>query len=280
MKKIVSLLLTAVMLAAMLTVFAVPAFAEGDLTVNFGDKGQITDNSTYGDVRVNGVLVVRRNVILTVNTLSIHSNGVLFLESGAKIRAKTITIESEALSVTPGSSIEVEEEIQFNCLTLEPGAVLKAKKIHTGDLTVYAGAKVITSNLQNCAIDLYGILKNPEGTAFTTNKSGLITCHDGALLDLTFNDDAAARSFAQQIESTGEVKENRFYNHTHTFDCPCVNCGEESNNFLGSTLSEGSLTVICSVAAAVIFGLGGFFIGTKKKKKPALASGTENTDEE
>ena len=50
---------------------------------------------------------------------------------------------------------------------------------------------------------------------------------------------------------------------------------------LSSTLSEGNLTIICTVAAAVIFGLGGFFIGKAagKKKKPAIASG-ENTDEE
>ena len=44
---------------------------------------------------------------------------------------------------------------------------------------------------------------------------------------------------------------------------------------LSSTLSEGSLTIIVGVAAAVVFGLGGFILGTKKKKKPAVASGTD-----
>ena len=45
--------------------------------------------------------------------------------------------------------------------------------------------------------------------------------------------------------------------------------------------SGGNLTIIVGIAAAVVFGLGGFFIGKAagKKKKPALASG-ENTDEE
>ena len=49
----------------------------------------------------------------------------------------------------------------------------------------------------------------------------------------------------------------------------------------GSMLSQGSLTIICTVSAAVVFGLGGFFIGKAagKKKKPATAGG-ENTDEE
>ena len=41
----------------------------------------------------------------------------------------------------------------------------------------------------------------------------------------------------------------------------------------GSTLSEGSLTIIVGITAAVVFGLGGFFIGKAagKKKKPAVA---------
>ena len=49
----------------------------------------------------------------------------------------------------------------------------------------------------------------------------------------------------------------------------------------GSILSEGSLTIIVGIAAAVVFGLGGFFVGKAagKKKNPALASG-ENKDEE
>ena len=50
-------------------------------------------------------------------------------------------------------------------------------------------------------------------------------------------------------------------------------------SWLGSTLSEGNMTIIAVIAAAAIFGFGGFFLGTKKKKKTALASG-ENTDEE
>ena len=57
--------------------------------------------------------------------------------------------------------------------------------------------------------------------------------------------------------------------------------GYDGNNNIPiymSTLSEGSLTIIVGIAAAVVFGLGGFFLG-KIKKKPVLASG-ENTDEE
>lgn len=76
--------------------------------------------------------------------------------------------------------------------------------------------------------------------------------------------------------------------HICSYACPhdgntCVACGKElhslGNGAIGSALSEGSLTIVCTVAAAVIFGLGGFLLG-KKKKKPALAGGVENKEEE
>ena len=49
----------------------------------------------------------------------------------------------------------------------------------------------------------------------------------------------------------------------------------------GSALSEGDLTILVGTVCAVVFGLGGFFVGKAagKKKKPALVSG-ENKDEE
>ena len=46
----------------------------------------------------------------------------------------------------------------------------------------------------------------------------------------------------------------------------------------GSAISDGSLTVIVGIAAAVVFGLGGFILGTKKKKKPALAGAAESDE--
>ena len=68
----------------------------------------------------------------------------------------------------------------------------------------------------------------------------------------------------------------------------CKNCGkvlstntklsEINPNVTASVLSEGSLTIVCTVAAAAVFGVGGFFLG-RKKKKPALANGTEKEAE-
>ena len=61
------------------------------------------------------------------------------------------------------------------------------------------------------------------------------------------------------------------YKCTNAFhDGVCPNCGMGAS-VIGSILSEGSLVIVCTVAAAVVFGLGGFLLGMKKKKKPAEA---------
>ena len=60
--------------------------------------------------------------------------------------------------------------------------------------------------------------------------------------------------------------------------------GYDGNNNIPiymSTLSEGSLTIIVGIAAAVVFGLGGFFIGKAAgKKKKSAAEDNAKKDEE
>ena len=73
----------------------------------------------------------------------------------------------------------------------------------------------------------------------------------------------------------------------YTFTMPCSNVtvkaafeeilNESGTTPTASTLSEGSLTIIVGVACSVVFLAVGFFLG---RKKPALADGTDNTDEE
>ena len=53
----------------------------------------------------------------------------------------------------------------------------------------------------------------------------------------------------------------------------------DDNLSVGSTLSEGNLTIIVGVACSVVVLAVGFLLG-RKKKKPAVADGTDNTDEE
>lgn len=57
---------------------------------------------------------------------------------------------------------------------------------------------------------------------------------------------------------------------------------DENGLNTGSALSEGNMTIIIAIAAAVLFGLGGFFAGNafSKKKKLAPAAATSSEDDE
>ena len=90
-------------------------------------------------------------------------------------------------------------------------------------------------------------------------------------------DDASA---AEAYIKSGKCyeKANDLSNAKSAFDLAALAAQDKADKLgrsTGSTLSEGSLTIIVGVAAAVVFGLGGFILGTKKKKKPAVASGTD-----
>ena len=60
---------------------------------------------------------------------------------------------------------------------------------------------------------------------------------------------------------------------TRIIDCTFYDNTPADGN-TASVLSEGNMTVVVGIACAVVFGLGGFILGTKKKK-PALADGEE-----
>ncbi len=63
--------------------------------------------------------------------------------------------------------------------------------------------------------------------------------------------------------------ENEFHNGVYA----CPDCGMEfdptqGNPLIsGSTVSDGSLTIICTIAAAAVFGISGYLLGKKKKVK-------------
>ena len=290
MKKFASLILTVVLLAAMLTVFAVPASAEefifeGEkiLTIESNEIKIITESEEYDKVLVYGALVLGENAQLTTGDLSIKKGGKFLLQQGATVTAKKISLTGYPLFTVPsGVTIKAEEFFLPNELTLAPGAVVEAKKLTAGNhLIVSSGATLITSGGHpDLEIDLYGTVKSSE---FEKNTIGKVHYHKGALLDITFKDPGDANEFISVVDGEGvedaadsEVfikNGNRVYIHLgHAFNNTCVNCGEEqSSDLTASTLSEGSLTVICSVACLAVGFLAAMFIF--KKKKPAVADG-------
>ena len=168
-------------------------------------------------------------------------------------------------------------------------------EIDSGDTVTIEGNVRVTVNDPNgitkCTMKedstlvIYG---NLLITAPSPYFMGKIIIKDGGSLKLdVYNIDFVDINSNLVIEGNGKLAitaspncmsniENLFRDMPHTIK---NNTLIVSNSYVGSVLSEGSLTIICTVAAAVIFGLGGFLLG-KKKKKPALASGVENTDEE
>ena len=94
--------------------------------------------------------------------------------------------------------------------------------------------------------------------------------------------DYAASANAYMKAGEYYLKTDRFSDAAGNFSEAAKAAQEKANELqgrsTGSTLSEGSLTIICSVACSVVFLAVGFLLG-RKKKKPALAEG-ENTDEE
>ena len=71
-----------------------------------------------------------------------------------------------------------------------------------------------------------------------------------------------------------EFSQITVYYHTHNYQplYICRDCGAETNvppDGAGSTLSEGNLTIVCSVACLALGLVGGIVIGRKKKTSEA-----------
>ncbi len=119
----------------------------------------------------------------------------------------------------------------------------------------------------------------------SVNAGQTIVLEEGGGLYITFHHEEQENSFADFLHDnniyyfrSGNSIQAGACRHTDGECMACKQCGQPISGATASTLSEGSMTVVLCIACAVVFGLGGFILGTKKKK-PALAEG-ENKDEE
>ena len=262
MKKFVSLLLAVLMLATMLTVFAVPAFAANIEGTKSYDRLEFKEPVT--------------------------------IESGANVTAKRILLNSGgSLVVKSGATVNVEHlEMYFDTsMTIESGATVN---IQEGD---HQQKNLSVAGTLTIAGELLG--NNIEGSLLT--GSGKIILQPGGLFDVTFFDGCFSNSLYNAVSSTDCTvarKGNRLIaetEHKYGENGVCIRCDHVCDNSfhngvcpechavastglnVGSALSEGNLTIIVGVACLVVGFLAAMFIF--KKKKPALASG-ENKDEE
>ena len=245
---------------------------KGDVTVNGGNLTASAtgerDSGIYGDVTVNGGS-------LTVTGSSDGING-------------DVTVNGGSLTVT-GSSDGIK-----------------------GDVAVNGGSLTVTGNSRGIAY--FDTLKLGDFAVIKAGDSAdnswiVQECDNQKYVQIHFHNAETCISINDTLHKCsfcGKFEEHNINNcecsccnyHRHTWkDGKCTLCGTECKNefhdgvykcpdcgmqydtsVTGSVLSEGNLTIIVGVAAFVL-GLGVMFIITKKKK-PALAGGTDNTDEE
>lgn len=282
MKKFVSLLMTAILLAAMLTVFAMPAFAENEPT-------EIEPKSGVILIDIAGNYIIRGEYV--VNNLHIdESDATLTIAKGATVTLKsnfenfgTINVYG-TLNLTDTTNKSNAGTIRImGCI----GGKLEGtvKNIMSGTVTTYD-----EHNFENGKCAYCGTYK--------CKITGKHTFVDGKCVCGTYECMGVAKH--NWVNGVCSVC-NKHCDHEWDaatgkctvceYVCPhdgntCVECGANihggeivQNLGLGSVLSEGSLTLICSVACSVVFLAVGFLLG-RKKKKPAVVSGADNTDEE
>ena len=255
MKKFTSILLTALMLAAMLTVFAVPASAEEEFTS--GDyKYTVSNDGTA--------------------TITMYTGNGGNVEIPAAFDGHTVTAIGGYAFVNCGG---------IKTLTISDGVKSIGTKAFQGcnkiaSVTIPEGVTSIGADAFNgCAFQKVTI----PGTVTSIGTDAFANCDPNLVINGPYS--SAAEKYAREnsVAFTGEGT------CSHIFCLVCDSCHKSltksdllnawGNTATASTLSEGSLTVICSVACLAVGLVGGLLIG-KKKTKPALADGTDNTEEE
>ncbi len=289
MKKFVSLLMTVVMLAAMFTVFAIPAAAldlSGELSGTYDDSVTINGDATV----ISGKNIVF-NKALTVNFVR-----TLTVESGASVTAKSSTTVQGKLIVKSGGTVEFFNYLKIDTnATLEIGGTLKGEwsasgtPSYTQNITLLHGGKIEVKFADETKAKTFAEgLKNYKTTV--TKIYGklpyLVTAEYPCQHDQGFTADGICNlcqwqcTHDQGFTADGKCKICQWQCTHEKSITRCAVCDKEmtaetettpettpeTEPPTASTLSEGSLTIIVGVAAAVVFGLGGFFLGRKKKK--------------
>ena len=272
MKKFVSLLLTVALFATMLCVFALPAMAE-DTPIEV-TPGQHANGNLYIDLNDGKNYILKQDC--TLYTLRVKNNSKLTIASGVKVVLVDAfsTADNGLITIQYGAALTVNYSLFSNKGTLNVYGTFDISKcdiaINEGTINYYTdtgSSNVIGLN----SLENYGTINDLGPCKHSYNNNGACTICGFLCPHDTWNNGVCT---------------DCNYACKHDINNLCDECinkivadNETNPDYSASTLSEGSLTVIVGVACSVVFLAVGFFIGTKKKKKPALASG-ENTDEE
>lgn len=248
MKKVVCLLLTAVLLASMLTVFAVPAFAVTASDSLSHSAGVNLDDAAFGLVvtstNTNNVITFSSFDIAVEQTVQFDANNYLILVNDTE----PTRIDGQLIG---GGNIYI----------VNPNGVLfgNDSSVNVGNLYISA-SRIDDEQIAN----------------FTTSgteplEKSLARTGDVVILG-ALNADSILLEGAQ-------VYLNRT-NVSVASSNITIRSNQDTVTGAGSILSEGYPWTIITIAAAVVFGLGGFILGRKKKPAPAGGAPVENKDDE
>lgn len=264
MKKITSLLLTAFLLATILTVFTVTASAEGE-PVEVNPDGDYLSLSTPGNYIISSdcdvkLLDIGENITLTIAKDVTVSVKQFFTNSGTLNVYGTLDIFPRLEENNNRGTVNV-----FGC----SGGTIN------GPLSGYGTVSTLDHYFADGKCTYCGTYECEVSGNHDWNNSVCSVC--GNHCEHKW-DAATGKCTLCQIDCTHKYEE-------------CDICGKvqeaaeippaDTNPAVGSTLSDSNMTVIlcvaCSAACLAAGAIGMYFI--MKKKKPAVVSG-ENTDEE
>ena len=187
-------------------------------------------------------------------------------------------LAEEELVVEDGEDITVTEdtvfsyiEIRNGSLTIAAGKTVKASGLifNRSSLTICEGASLkldtTFSGYDKLTLDVFGTYKGPM-PAFAPYE---IFLHDGAVVEFTAfrqEEDIADLKNALADYCVTEKNGHIIAHGSHDYQGgKCVNCGASAPT--ASTLSRGSATVVCTIAAFVLGFAAATVIFTRKKAK-------------
>ena len=242
MKKLISILLAFMMLLAL----TVPASAakkiiSGDQTINGGeypDGIQLKMNST---VTIEGTVEISTE-------FNLNYGSTMIISQNAKLVGKDLTVSAPMnnkiiiCGINDGNNVTDGTEGKID---------ITVKNDHYADyftnILAYSGCSNYTQDGNHFVIGCPHDHTTTETEVTTTTTTQTTT----TTTDKVYCKDCEAVVHTEVKTETGE---------------PQVTTTTSTDSGAASTLSEGNMTIVCTVAAAVIFGLGGFILGRKKLK--------------
>ncbi|MCQ2385087.1 MAG: hypothetical protein MJ078_00180 [Clostridia bacterium] len=275
MKKIISLVLAVLMLG----ILCLPAYAASDYVDRILDETEDKMGSYVHRFEMNclSLPVTISSVIFANIKVEIDGEDVYF-DSALDLDKTTFDLEDTFL-VFPKEEEYVEPIISALTKNL-PFLLVEKKSAETNGTLITVSLPGMTKELRNvCESLLSAYAENTDAYIHylrSTTADKLIAAGGSDADKAAFDkicDDAVSKMNAIKDKCAECIHTRReMYLEEHPEDA------DEDDAKIGTVLSEGNLIVIVAVAAAVVFGLGGFFLG--RKKKTVLAGGAEKEFDE